>query len=154
MRQGNLRYRVPRCPGIRSRFPDGGGNPNQCSEGPWHRLCLQHSGGRLLHPRRRPQVQGRRCRRDRSCRKEPRRVLIPDLSKEPPTEGGSLPIRKASLSPMGRRALPFECSAGLLKRRKAKKKDMHAAGTFAQPEEWQKNLDYLGDGTQPSGRRH
>lgn len=28
---------------------------------------------------------------------------------------------------------------------------MHAAGTFAQPEEWQKNLDYLGDGTQPSG---
>lgn len=36
--------------GIRSRFPDGCGDPNQRSEGPWHRLCLQHSGGRLLHP--------------------------------------------------------------------------------------------------------
>ena len=93
-------------------------------------------------------------RRDRSCRKEPRRVLIPDLSKEPPTEGGSLPIRKASLSPMGRRALPFECSAGLLTRRKAKRKTCMRQAPLRSRRNGRKIWTISATALNRAGRRH
>ena len=81
-------------------------------------------------------------------------VLIPDLSKEPPTEGGALPIRKASLSPMGRRALPFECSAGLLTRRKAKRKTCMRQAPLRSQRNGRKIWTISATALNRAGRRH
>ena len=77
-----------------------------------------------------------------------------DLSKEPPTEGGSLPIRKASLSPMGRRALPFECSAGLLTRRKAKRKTCMRQAPLRSRRNGRKIWTISATALNRAGRRH